>query len=846
MRLLLLNAFKGLRKKKIQMFGIIMMIVLSTGIYVAMNIALDRLENRYYHYLDEQNVEDISLGINIDYSKDISLEDLTYLRKHQLKNVTEEERQLLNLYQYSLENKKSIDENTLNMIKMIFLKYSANEYIEDKILKKLSDKYDFNYQLEKSKTMMEDDKLMKILPYIKDKKMNKTYLVEGRFPKTKDEITMLPKFASLNHINIGDTYKINDKEYKVVGFTYAPDYVYPLITFSTPIFDEKKNNIIFVNQEEYPNIKAIDDNTYSIDYRFEVSRKFEIELTDEGEVEEKDKTSLVFEEESVELNLNTITRIGRIGALQLEFASNRLFADYFLYLLLAIAVVIIVIITKKRIDDERLQIGVLKSLGYNPFSIAVSYLTYPILGSIIGGTLGYIIGVIIHYPMTHLFLNFYTVPLDNFTIDFSYLLTSIFVPMIMLCLLCYVIALFMLRKKPLALLREGSNLKVNIFSKIVNKMTSLLPFDYRFKYSLAFRTLGKLLIVTLTSFTTGLLIVLTLIGVNLFDSIIEKSFEGNQYDYTVLMKQISFKEEQKEDDYVLSITAELDSILDKNGKRKKLEDEENTITLNGIDSDNHYTKLVDLDGNDITTHIEKENSIIVNENFKEIMELEKGDTLILKINGKKIKYKIVEFSSELFGFSAYVNRLTLSKQLGFNTRSYNQIHSNNKKYKNMKNLSEEQLNQISYIMSTKDLKANIEKQMDRFDTSIYIVIFFASFMAFIIIAVIANIVVEENKKIISLMKVMGYHNKKISKIVLNIYTPFVIIAYLLSIPCMISLLKWIVSLLVGDMEITIPITLSPMMAIVGLIGLLVAYYIAMALSKKTLNKVPLAISLKRE
>ena len=96
------------------------------------------------------------------------------------------------------------------------------------------------------------------------------------------------------------------------------------------------------------------------------------------------------------------------------------------------------------------------------------------------------------------------------------------------------------------------------------------------------------------------------------------------------------------------------------------------------------------------------------------------------------------------------------------------------------------------------------------------------------------------------MKVMGYKNKEVSSIVLNIYTPFVVIAYLLSIPAMISILKKIVAALVSDTEMTIPITLSFSHAMIGLIALLVAYYIAIAISKKTLNKVPLAVALKRE
>ena len=79
MRLLFINALKGLKKKKIQMFGIVMMVMLSTAVYVGMNSAIDRLEKRYYNYLDEQNVEDFSFGVNLDYQKDIKPEDIDEL-----------------------------------------------------------------------------------------------------------------------------------------------------------------------------------------------------------------------------------------------------------------------------------------------------------------------------------------------------------------------------------------------------------------------------------------------------------------------------------------------------------------------------------------------------------------------------------------------------------------------------------------------------------------------------------------------------------------------------------------------------------------------------------------------
>lgn len=852
MKLLLINSFKGLKKKKIQMFGIVVMVMLSMAVYVGMNTAIDRLETRYYDYLDEQNVEDLSIGVNIDYTSGVTKEDIDYLLEHELKNITGEERVLLDTYKNSLDN----PEYNLNMfysIKNLFQKYGANIYLETKVLDSIKDKYDFNYELERSKTVSDNKKLIKVIPYQEENNINKTYLVEGNYPTNDNEITILPGYAKANNLEIGDNYKIGDKTYKIVGYTYSPDYIYPLISFSMPIFDEENNNIVFVNENAYKNINGIIDNSYAIDYNFETKRKFEITVSteEEGQTETTDPMMKIFDEENIIMDVNTITRIARVGALQMEFASNRLFADCFLYLLLAISVLIIVIITKKRIDDERLQIGVLKSLGYNRFSIAASYLVYPIVGSIVGGLIGYVIGIAVNYPIANILLSFYTVPLENYGIDLSYLKTAIVTPTVILSILSYIIAIIMLRKKPLDLLKEGSNLKVNFFSRIMNKLTSLLPFNYRFKYSLAFRSMGKLLIVTITSFCTGLLIVLVLIGANLFNNMIDESFSGINYNYMVMLNGFDYKEstEGENADYILSLSLPIKEIKDKDGNIKELEkeeDEELSISLTGLDLDAKYVKILDSKEKNIIPSLSEENSIILNENAKEMLGIEIDDTITFEYENIIITYKVIGFSAEYMAISGYIERSSLSEDIGLPSSAYTMVYSNDEKYENLSNLEESDASKIAYVLNTNDLKRNIEKQMDRFNGSIYIIIGFASLMTLVIIAVIANIVVEENKKTISLMKVMGYNNKRISSIVLNIYTPFIIIAYLLSIPVMINILKAIVKAIVGDIEVTIPIAISPSLALLGLIGLIVAYYIAIALSKRVLNKIPLAMALKRE
>lgn len=842
MNLLFLNALKGLKKKKIQMLGITFMIVLSTGIYTAMNTALDRLEYRYYDYLEEQNVEHVSFTPVIDYAKDVSLEELNEWKNNQLKNITEEEKNVIMHYELCLK------ENTCEMkdtvpISALFSKYEIEFEIASRKLDTIIEKYDFIYQLESSKIMKQNNVLIKVMPYQKDKKINQTYLVKGRFPEKKNEITMLPKFAKINNIQIGDDYAISGNVYKVVGFTYAPDHIYPMISFNMPIFSEKQNNIIFMSEESYRSFQGMNEHVYVLKYNHPIDRKLQF-----GQEEINEEMSNMFEKESsiLSFNFDTSTRMIRTSALQGGLKIDRDFALYFLYLLLAIAIFIIIVITKKRIDDERLQIGVLKSLGYSRFSIAISYLVYPIVGSLIGGLVGYGIGIGLNGVLTNLYMSYFTVPLGNFQFDISYLLLSIFLPMIVLSILSYLIAIFMLRKKPLALLKEGSNLKVNFLSKWVNKLTSLLPFHYRFKYSLASRSLGKLLIVTLTSFCTGLLIILVLIGSNLFHNMIETSFGSFTYQYMIAMNGIFMDEAKTDmDDLVFSTNATLKKIVGSDGKEKEIMKEDISIGMNGIDIDSHFITLKDKNEKNLNSLLEN-NQMIINRNMQEVFKLEINDQLILEIEKQEFVYTIVGICEEYMSYNAYIEREELSKSLGLSSSAYNIIYSTNPIYKNVNDLEKEEQSKIATIFNFDEMKENVAAGMEVFSSSIYIIIVFASVMALVILAVIANIIVEENKKTISLMKVMGYKNHEISSIVLNIYTPFVVIAYLLSIPAMIGLLKWIISLLISDMDMVIPVTLSPLLALLGLVGLLIAYYIAIFLSKRVLNKVPLAIALKRE
>jgi len=747
--------------------SIIFLIMLTVSIYIGINSSIDKLESSYYHYLKMQNVEDISIDVNL--------------------------------------------------------------YNKQEILDNLKEKYDFEYEYELSKILINKDIFIKIIPYIEENKINKPYLLEGKIPSNNNEITMLKNYAIKNNLKIGDKYKLNDKEYKIVGFTYASDYIYPLISFSMPIFDEEKNNIIFMNKKEYELINGIDDNSYAIKYNKNFPRGSELKLNENGNLEDKTGVFSIFNEAKISYNLNTITRLTRISSPIQEIESNRLFADYLLTFLLSICSLTIIIITKKKVESERSQIGILKSLGYNCFSITISYLTYSIVGSLIGGILGFILGIFISNPLTNVLVGVYNIPIVNNNINFEYLKFSLLIPTLILSILSYLVTILMLKKRPLELIKEGSNLKINIFSRIVSKITIFFKFERRLKLLLAFRSFGKLILISIISFCTGMLITLILICLNLFENLIEKSFEGMKYKYLILYDEVINREEKFElgTDYILEKTV---SYLNED------------ITIIGTDIKNNYLELYDENKKNIINLLNQD-GIIISKNMSEQFNVKKGDKLKFKYQNIEFEYEVLGINNELIGFNVYVRRESLSNKLGFNN-SYNTIYSNDDKYNKTDNINK--LDKVSYVLNLNSLKDNIMKQIDIYNKIIYIVIIFATIITFIIIVTIANIVIEENKKSVSLMKVIGYDDKKISNIVLNIYIPFIIISYLLSIFITTKILEKMFSILSSNIEMTIPVNIDFFRIIIGLIILLIVYYIAISISKKKLNKVPLSVALKRE
>lgn len=980
MRLLFLNSLKGIKKKKLQMLGLIVLVMISTAIYTTMNSALDRMDSMAEAYMETQQVEHMTVFLNetdvltrehLDDMFRIPLqaeweairdalepvvitdEMLLEMDQDQVAALREQVRQAMiaqfiaagfsstlaeqmatptavdivlknqigqrmagpnylmevlqgeqpindvNAYLFfgcaakSSDTSTNLDstrpwatfcpteredsdeptdscsttdssEETSNVVTRLYERFnsmtSGSAYGVDKYvylndaMDELAETYGLVYELRASKVVTYevdgDDQSYVTGAFIYDAnaKLNKPFLLAGRFPSNDNEITVSDTFAAHHHLDLNDTYSMSGVDYTVVGYAYVPDYIYPALSFNTPLYDASRHTVMYMNAATYAALNGRESRYYS-------ARLIHYEGT-HTDPELETLVDAMSEDPKIMFLMSTATISPRLSTFTLEVENNRIFTSYLMYILLGIAVFIIIMVMKKRIEDERLQIGVLKSLGYKTYSIAAGYLVYPVVGSLAGGALGYGLGIILQSPIVQLYRAFYNVPMNEFVFNSRYLLMSLGVPLAALVTLSYAVALFMLRHRPLKLLREGSNLKVNALSRAMSRLIHGFPFKARFRYSLAFRSLGKLLAITLCSFATGLLLVLTLIGSTMMNKVIEKTFGGMHYQYRVQYDVTQNPSLDPSDDHPnedLMLNSSLTLVAVQRGDQTETLEKERSLTASGVERTLNLVTIQGKDGQDISELLWDEYetpAIIVNETVRVLYDLHVGDVLMLSKRvsisesqqcGDVVPYQVVGIDYTYNGLIGYVTKPSLTEYLGYEDHAYNLIYTTE-----LKPEYQESNEDIKNVFRFDDLRENLAMAMEMMNLSLYIVIGFAGAMALVIISVVSNIVVDENRKHISLMKVMGYRDREIKSVVLNIYTPFVVLAYLASIPAMIALLQYIISLLAEEISFSAPIELSWMGALIGLGVILSAYFIALQFSRRALNQVPLSEALKRE
>lgn len=460
-------------------------------------------------------------------------------------------------------------------------------------------------------------------------------------------------------------------------------------------------------------------------------------------------------------------------------------------------------------------------MGYSKIEILCHYLRLPVIISFVGSILGLGLGYILAEPMEIISKAEYSIP--NVKLDFK--LETVLIVLLLPLLLNIIASTFSiiraLKLNIVALLKANDNKqKKGLLSKLVPYKRG--SFRLRFKLKEILCNIPRSALMLIGIVVASLFILSGFIldsSINfLFNNSFDKIYKYNyQYIYTIPKMDIPLEGEP----FMLSSFEYF-----KDGKK-------NSITLNGIEETSKYIILMDEKGKNIS-----KDKIIVSKSVAKKLKINKGDSINIKSLSNLKIYNIIvgEIANIDMGNNIYMSRINLNKMIGIPGNTYMGLFSDEKLNINKSDIK---------IESTKSegIKG-MEASIKAFKSFLYIMAAFAAIIGVIVIYIVTIMLVEENRKNISMLKVIGYHQSEISKILINSTSLLVWIGFILAIPFSKFIMQSFFNELTANMYFAFEPKLNVNQIFVSFLFILVVYYSTLFICKKKVLNINMVESLK--
>lgn len=499
-----------------------------------------------------------------------------------------------------------------------------------------------------------------------------------------------------------------------------------------------------------------------------------------------------------------------VSGKNLDIISNIFPVFFFL-----IAMLVSLTTMTRMIDEERIQVGTLKALGYSNNQISRKYLIYGAVASIIGTILGILIGtkLISFYIAEAYSVGYIFDKVESpwrWDINFLALLVGL------LCTsgVAYLVLRKSLRENAATLLR-GKPPKggTRIFMERIKPLWSRLNFLQKVTMRNIFRYKKRMF---MTIIGVAGCTALIFMGFAIRDSVkstMTKQFEDIlKYDFISIYNNKStdekidlYKKEIKDDPRIKEST----DIYMEEFQRNSADGIAQSITLIAPKDADAFTDYVKLKKPRKEERISlTDQGIVLSEKAAAIFGVEKGDLFTVRNNkGKEFKLKVADICEYyighyIFGTPAYLNTV---------------FDENIKLNGNMAitdNLTEEEteallldimkLDAAAGTVNTDTFQDYTNDLVDSIDVMVYIIIIGASMLAFVVLYNLTNINVSERQRELSTIKVLGFYPKEVTAYVYRETMLLTLIGILVGYLIGYLMHKMILDFLMGDSQMMDP------------------------------------------
>lgn len=671
--------------------------------------------------------------------------------------------------------------------------------IPDEEVTKLEEKYDLTLEAQKYVNIETDDTTARVFHKTDDIDLYKVTV--GNDAKNSGEIIISEGYAVNNDVQINDTMKIGDKDYTVTGFFQRPDYLYMLQNPSDSYKNITTFYLAYMTDDDFENLGNTNCQ-YLVKYNKDNQSDFRKYVHEN-----------YYMHEYIPASENM-----RITMVSDQAEMFILMAYVILCVLPLIAVALVSIIISRKVKSEQKMIGTLSALGYKKGQLMRHYAGFAAIPGLLGGIVTTILSAIFAQPYSELGLQDYEPMRIIGRLNPIDAVLGIIVPTAMYVLAALISVRKMLKKDTVLLLAGNADGDKHKFRKVL--ADKKIPFRFKYAVRSVLGNPARSFVVLLGVFL-GCFIML--FSFSMFDSMIstqEKSIESiGDYKYQYILNSMSKDNPYGGEELLVS------SMEKKDGSR---------ITVMGTDKDNPYLNFNDEDGEKVNIS----DGYYITSLMSMIYNWQAGDKITLynplSLEEKEIKIKgIIKNDMQKAIITSIDKAADIS---GLEKGTHNALISDAKLDIPSENVAQE--------TRKTDLGDQIDTIMNQMGFMIYLLVGLGIIICIAAIYVSVNMMVTENRNNISMLKVLGYRNRQIDKIVLNVNHIFLPIGILLSIPAAYGVANYFFKLFADIDGILVTTSISLKSCLLSFALTIASYVISVWFVRRKVKKVDMIECLK--
>lgn len=593
------------------------------------------------------------------------------------------------------------------------------------------------------------------LHFLEDNDISKFYLVKGEEFNLSDGdgVWLDIRFAEAKNLTVGDnisfTFEGMTVEKEIKGLGYSPEHLYQT-SDSSMIPDYGKMGFAYLSYEAFP-VSDVPYNVLLVKYDGN-SSNYEEQLDDDLT---RDYSSFL-----------PRAQHPSFAEFQDETEQHQMMTDVIPVIFIIISMLTLLTTMTRIINNQRMQIGVLKALGFKNRTIMFHYISYGFWMVLAGSILGLILGPLTLPPiMFEEMADLYSIPywLTGFNISFI-VVTLLMV--VLAALISYFACRNIVNESPSSAIRpkipkvstSGFLEKLGIWKKF--------SFNVRWNYRDAKRNKFRALMSIVGVMACTLIIVASFGCMDGFDEMKEWEYTDiNHYSSKLVLED--------------NITAsQIDYIADDVGGEKLMEssieiksgDIKKSGVITVLDDNKLYTPTDD-NKNPISI---SSNEVSISTKMAQLLGVGVGDTIKWHIMGsdKWISTKVDKIHSDPTSQGIIVSKEKLD-DLGLNYTATSVIssHGVDKNYSGVKT-----------IFSMDSLTDSWDDMMESSMTIIYLLAAFASLLSVIVLYNLGLLSFTEIKREFATLKVLGFKSSQLRKLLLTQNLWFTTIGFVIGVP----------------------------------------------------------------